>query len=112
MFALALSLDSLQLVHGAIKLPVPVSLIAEDFVSYIRGRQAEATSLPRLVRGSPADEVVKLFHGLFAIPGRNDGLPCEESMFNRVAGYDAFSPGPPTAVLALGSSEEEELMMS
>jgi len=35
-------LDTLQLVHGAIKLPVQVSFVAEKFVGCIRRRQAEA----------------------------------------------------------------------
>ena len=44
-FAPALSLQTLQLVHGAIELPVQVSFVAEKFVRCIRGRQAETSSL-------------------------------------------------------------------
>jgi hypothetical protein len=41
-FASALPLQALQLVHGAIKLPVQVSLATEEFVGCIRRRQAKA----------------------------------------------------------------------
>ena len=44
-FAPALSLQTLQVVHSAIELPVQVSFVAEKFVRGIRGRQAETSSL-------------------------------------------------------------------
>ena len=43
LFPLTLPLQTLQLVHGAIQLPVQVSFIAEKLVGCIRGRQAEAS---------------------------------------------------------------------
>ena len=69
LFALALALQTLQLVHGTVELPVQVSLVAEKFVDYVRGRQAEpsAFSVNRefltlhrifLERGQPFQSVV------------------------------------------------------
>ncbi len=45
MFLPALSLQTFQLVHSAIELPVQVSFVAQEFVGYFRGRQAEASGL-------------------------------------------------------------------
>jgi hypothetical protein len=43
-FAPALSLPTLQLVHRAIELPVQVTVVAQEFVGCICGRQSEAPS--------------------------------------------------------------------